>query len=153
MLPIFVLSACKEDRIRSKFSGAWDISNITITEYTDGQAMVDSVYSNCGVWSFVDNGLSGGTYNRSYLSLSEEVPCIFRSQLAETNGRLSGLINWGADPNSEKRIIIDVAGKNTILNVEKINRNKFIFFYFTQDQQNADDIKQMQRFELKRTNQ
>lgn len=153
LLPLFVLSACKEDRIRSKFSGAWDVSSITITNYIDGAPASDTAYADCGVWSFVDNGLSGGTYNRSYISLSEDVPCVFRSSLTETNGRLSGLINWGADPYSEKRIIITIGGSNVILNVEKINRKKFVFFYFTQDGQNADDIKQMQRFELKRTNQ
>jgi len=86
--------------------------------------------------------------------LTEEVPCIFRGALSETNGRLSGILPWGHDSYSEKRITIAVSGsgKGTIMNVEKINRRKLVFFYFTQDSQNADNIKQMQRFELKRTN-
>ncbi|MHB1278281.1 MAG: hypothetical protein ACYC1Q_07775 [Bacteroidia bacterium] len=153
-LGLLSLGSCRDDRIRIKFAGAWEIEKITITSYVDGSPSIDSVYANCGTWAFVDNGLSDDILNTSYLSMNQDIPCEFRWALVPFNGKLAGNIAWGPDSEGDERILIDHPnysdGKS--YNVEKISRNKFVFFSFTQNSQNADKIEQMQRFELKRTN-
>lgn len=149
------LSSCKEDHIRNKFAGAWEIEKITIIDYIDGMPASETVYSNCGTWAFVDNGMSEYIFNTSYLSMSQDIPCEFRWALVPFNDRWAGNIQWGPDARSDERILIENPdvddGKS--YNVEKIKRNRFVFYSFTQESQNADHIKQLQRFELKRTNQ
>ncbi|HCS21414.1 MAG TPA: hypothetical protein DIW47_12785 [Bacteroidetes bacterium] len=153
-LALLSLSACKDDKIRIKFAGAWEIEKITITSYVDGSPSVDSVYTDCGTWAFVDNGLSDGLFNKSYLSMNQDIQCEFRWALVPFNNKLAGNIAWGPDSEGDERILIEHPGNKDgkSYNIEKISRNKFVFISFTQNSQNADKIEQMQRFELKRTN-
>lgn len=153
-LSLIFLGACgKEDRIRSKFIGAWEIERITIVEYEDGIPVKETVYDDCGTWAFIDNGSSGYTYNLSYLSMTKDVPCEFRSLLIDNKGRLEGRISWGPDPKSDERILFehDQYDDGKSYTVEKISRNKFVFISITQDVNNADHIYNLQRFELKRS--
>lgn len=152
-LVLLGMSACKEDKIRNKFAGAWEIEKITIIDYIDGMPAAEKVYTDCGTWAFSDNGMSNYIFNHSYLSMTQDIPCEFRWALVSFNDRWAGNIAWGADSESDARILIENPnvddGKS--YNVEKITRKKFVFFSFIQESTNADQIKQLQRFELKRT--
>lgn len=145
-------SSCKKDRIRSRFSGAWEIESVKIIDYIDGQPALDTTYNNPGTWAFVDNGASSYTGNNSLMVLKEAVPCIFSGALkADGNGASSGYIKWGADEVTEKRIAFDLGGTDYILNVTRINNRKFEFFHIIRDAANAS-IKQKQEYVLKPTN-
>ena len=146
-------TACKDDRIRNRFAGAWEIESIQIIRYSGGQPASDTSYRNCGTWSFVDNGLDGvtGTYNRSLLVLYESVPCIFAGELGTgVDGKREGIITWGNDPVTDKRIRIEVGGTDLTFNVDKLNRRHFEFYFIRRNGNNAE-IGEKQVFRLKRT--
>lgn len=154
-----VLFSCnKEDKVRNQFAGAWEIEKITVSHFANGADSVSREYKDCGTWTLFDNGFSGYTFNESYLIMTEPVPVIFNGNLQlKTNGRYEGFVDWGGVDADNKRILFEIgsggSGTDMAFTVEKISRNKFVFFHFTMDPQNNDHIKELQRFELKRTNQ
>lgn len=158
LLACLLLSCTKEDKVRNQFAGAWEVEKITISHFANGQDSASEVYENCGTWSLFDNGMAGNTFNESYLILNEPVPIVFLGSLeVQPNGRYEGFVDWGSVDKDDKRILFEIpdggSGRDIALTVEKINRNKLVFFYFTLDPQNNDNMQELQRFELKRTNQ
>ncbi|MDX5319503.1 MAG: hypothetical protein LPK45_00450 [Bacteroidota bacterium] len=154
MLCSVLFIACKEGRIRSKFAGAWDVQRIEIISFDNGIPSEEEIFNNIGQWSFLDNGLSNDTYNRSVLSLKESVPCLFNDALSLNGERYSGIVPWGPDEVSDKRIMFAYNGgqEKVILDVEKINRFTFVFTYLEQDPQEPDFLIRKERYVLKRTN-
>lgn len=155
LLVIVCASACsKEDRVRYKMSGVYDMVSIEATYYTDGE--VDSVKTieDNGQWALEDNGLN--PHNR-ILYKHEKVNPRSIANICNGLGRSAeeGELDWYLDDGDTERFTIwgtDGYGDlNSMFTVTTFRKGKIVLQYVDADGANPRDVKYMEVITLKST--
>ena len=141
---VLLLASCrKEAKIRYRFAGVWNITELEVSYYTNNQT--DSSYkeTNVGTWLMSDN--ISDSYNILEYHHEKEPPKSFR-ELAIIAGisLYEGSMGWYTDNTTDHRLTITkplyVGAVYIVFTVVKSKKNRFVLQYIEPDAGNPEYV-------------
>lgn len=140
LLFAFLFTACiKEEKIRYKLSGVWEIDKAEITYYENGSAVRDTVVKDFGYFLFEDNAVDG--YSRCHYKFNKDG--VLRS-IRQVANHFTGLntqeddCRWSSDWYESKRLNLIASGEYydyfLTFTLDKKSKNKYEWVYVERGQ-------------------
>jgi hypothetical protein len=153
ILPVLFFSCDKESKIRYKFAGVWNMTELEVEYFTNNT--LDSSYSDSdlGTWLLTDNGAT--TFNDFHFIHTKTPPPSFSSFAIA--GGLSfddDYASWYSDATTDNRFTIHkelyIGAVYVIYTVLEMKKNKLVLQYVQADSSNPEYLKYKEVITFKR---